>query len=159
MHAYVQIKEIFMKVILLKDMKGMGKKGEIIEVNDGYARNFLIKKGIAQEGTQQNIYVAEQRKKAFDAKVAAERASAQEIANKLKNVTVKVTAKGGENNGKMFGSVTSEMISGALTSLGFDVDKKKIETKESIRDFGTFDVTLRLYPEVTQVIKIEVVRA
>lgn len=149
----------FMKVILLKDMKGMGKKGEIIEVNDGYARNFLIKKGIAQEGTQQNIYVAEQRKKAFDAKVAAERAAAQEIANKLKNITVKVTAKGGENNGKMFGSVTSEMISGALASLGFDVDKKKIETKESIRDFGTFDVTLRLYPEVTQVIKIEVVRA
>ena len=87
-----------MKVILLKDMKGMGKKGEIIEVNDGYARNFLIKKGIAQEGTQQNIYIAEQRKKAFDAKVAAERAAAQEIANKLKNVTVKVAAKGGENN-------------------------------------------------------------
>ena len=72
---------------------------------------------------------------------------------------MKVAAKGGENNGKMFGSVTSEMISGALASLGFDVDKKKIETKESIRDFGTFDVTLRLYPEVTQVIKIEVVRA
>ena len=59
----------------------------------------------------------------------------------------------------MFGSVTNEMISGALSELGFDVDKKKIETKESIRDFGTFDVTLRLYPEVTQVIKIEVVRA
>ena len=77
-------------------MKGMGKKGEIIEVNDGYARNFLIKKGIAQEGTQQNIYVAEQRKKAYDAKVAAERAAAQEVAAKLKNVTVKVTAKGGE---------------------------------------------------------------
>lgn len=140
-------------------MKGMGKKGDIIEVNDGYARNFLIKKGIAQEGTQQNVYVAQQRKKALDAKIAQERECAKEIADKLKNVTVKVCAKGGENNGKMFGSVTSEMISAALGELGFDVDKKKIETKESIRDFGTFEVTLRLYPEVTQVVKIEVVRA
>lgn len=148
-----------MKVILLKDMKGMGKKGDVVEVNDGYARNFLIKKGIAQEGTQQNVYVAQQRKKALDAKIAQERACAKEIADKLKNVTVKVCAKGGENNGKMFGSVTSEMISAALGELGFDVDKKKIETKESIRDFGTFEVTLRLYPEVTQVVKIEVVRA
>ncbi len=148
-----------MKVILLKDMKGMGKKGDVVEVNDGYARNFLIKKGIAQEGTQQNVYVAQQRKKALDAKIAQERTCAKEIADKLKNVTVKVCAKGGENNGKMFGSVTSEMISAALGELGFDVDKKKIETKESIRDFGTFEVTLRLYPEVTQVVKIEVVRA
>lgn len=152
-------KEIFYESHSSQRYERHGQKGEIIEVNDGYARNFLIKKGIAQEGTQQNIYVAEQRKKAYDAKVAAERAAAQEVAAKLKNVTVKVTAKGGENNGKMFGSVTNEMISGALSELGFDVDKKKIETKESIRDFGTFDVTLRLYPEVTQVIKIEVVRA
>lgn len=148
-----------MKVILLKDVKGTGKKGEIVEVNDGYARNFLIKKGLAQEGTQQNIYVAEQRKKAVEAKIAAERAEAREIANKLKNVTVKVSAKGGENNGKMFGSVTSEMISNALKDLGFDIDKKKIEIKDSIRDFGEFEVVLRLYSEVTQNLKIQVVRA
>ena len=148
-----------MKVILLKDVKGTGKKGEIVEVNDGYARNFLIKKGLAQEGTQQNIYVAEQRKKAYEAKIAAERAEAREVANKLKNVTVKVSAKGGENNGKMFGSVTSEMISNALKDLGFDVDKKKIEIKDSIRDFGEFEVVLRLYSEVTQNLKIQVVRA
>lgn len=148
-----------MKVILLKDMKGTGKKGDIIEVNDGYARNFLIKKGFAQEGTTQNIYVADQRKKAHDAKIAQERKEAQELANKLKDVTVKVSAKGGENNGKMFGSVTNEMISNALKELGFDVDKKKIELKESIRDFGNFDVLLRLYPEVTQTLKIQVVRA
>lgn len=148
-----------MKVILLKDVKGTGKKGEIVEVNDGYARNFLIKKGLAQEGTQQNIYVAEQRKKATEAKIAAERAEAREIANKLKNITVKVNAKGGENNGKMFGSVTSEMISTALKDLGFDIDKKKIEIKDSIRDFGEFEVVLRLYSEVTQNLKIQVVRA
>lgn len=148
-----------MKVILLKDVKGTGKKSEIVEVNDGYARNFLIKKGLAQEGTQQNIYVAEQRKKATEAKIAAERAEAREIANKLKNITVKVNAKGGENNGKMFGSVTSEMISTALKDLGFDIDKKKIEIKDSIRDFGEFEVVLRLYSEVTQTLKIQVVRA
>lgn len=148
-----------MKVILLKDVKGTGKKGQIVEVNDGYARNFLIKKGLAQEGTQQNIYVAEQRKKAYEAKIAAERAKAKELANKLKDITVKVSAKGGENNGKMFGSVTSEMISNALKDLGFDIDKKKIEIKDSIRDFGNFEVTLRLYSEVTQTLKIEVVRA
>lgn len=148
-----------MKVILLKDVKGTGKKGQIVEVNDGYARNFLIKKGLAQEGTQQNIYVAEQRKKAYEAKIAAERAEAKELTNKLKDITVKVSAKGGENNGKMFGSVTSEMISNALKDLGFDIDKKKIEIKDSIRDFGNFEVTLRLYSEVTQTLKIEVVRA
>ena len=148
-----------MKVILLKDVKGTGKKGEIVEVNDGYARNFLIKKGLAQAGTQQNIYVAEQRKKAYEAKIAAERAEASEVANKLKNVTVKVSAKGGENNGKMFGSVTSEMISNALKDLGFDIDKKKIEIKDSIRDFGEFEVVLKLYSEVSQTLKINVVRA
>ena len=148
-----------MKVILLKGVKGTGEKGEIVEVNDGYARNFLIKKGLAQEGTQQNIYVAEQRKKAYEAKIAAERAEAREVANKLKNVTVKVSAKGGENNGKMFGSVTSEMISNALKDLGFDIDKKKIEIKDSIRDFGEFEVVLKLYSEVSQTLKINVVRA
>ncbi len=148
-----------MKVILLKDVKGTGKKGEVVEVNDGYARNFLIKKGMAQEGTAQNLYVVEQRKKAYEAKVKAERAEAQAIAEKLKNVVVTVSAKGGENGGRMFGSVTGEMISTALQDLGYSVDKKKIEIKESIRDFGTFEVLLRLYPEVSQTVKINVVRA
>ncbi|MDE6060401.1 MAG: 50S ribosomal protein L9 [Clostridia bacterium] len=148
-----------MKVILLKDVKGTGKKGDVVEVNDGYARNFLIKKGMAQEGTAQNVFALEQRKKALNAKIAAERAEAQAIAEKLKNVTVKVSAKCGENGGRMFGSVTSEMISDAIKQLGYDVDKKKIDTKESIREFGVFEIVLRLYPEVTQTIKIEVVRA
>ena len=148
-----------MKVILLKDVKGAGKQGDIVEVNDGYARNFLIKKGFAMEGTPQNINAAEQKRKAQLAKIAAERAEAQATAQKLKDIVVPVKAKGGENGGKMFGSVTGEMISNALAELGFDVDKKKIETKESIRDFGRFEVVLRLYPEVTQVITIEVVRS
>jgi len=148
-----------MKVILLNDVKGTGKKGEVVEVNDGYARNFLIKKGLAQEGTAQNLYVLEQRRKALEAKIAAERKEAQELAGKLKNVTVSVQAKCGENGGKMFGSVTADMISGALAKLGYDVDKKKIEIKESIREFGEFEVLLKLYPEVSQKLKIKVERA
>lgn len=148
-----------MKVILTQDVKGTGKKGEIVDVNDGYARNFLIKKGLAQEGTAQNLYVADQRRKAHDAKIAAERAEAQAIAAKLKDLVVTVAAKCGENNGRMFGSVTNEMISNTLANMGYTVDKKKIEIKESIRDFGRFEVLVRLYPEVTQTLTIDVVRA
>ena len=133
-----------MKVILNQDVKGTGKKGEIVEVNDGYARNFLLKKGLATEGTTQNLYVAEQRRKAHEAKVAAERAAATEVAGKLRG---------------MFGSVTGENISAALGELGFDIDKKKIEIKESIRDFGDFEVTVRVYPEISTRLKVKVVRA
>ena len=83
-----------MKVILNQDVKGTGKKGEIVEVNDGYARNFLLKKGLATEGTTQNLYVAEQRRKAHEAKVAAERAAATEVAGKLRGIVVTVRMRG-----------------------------------------------------------------
>ena len=148
-----------MKVILNQDVKGTGKKGEIVEVNDGYARNFLIKKGLAAEGTAQNLSVAEQRRKAQEAKAAAARAAAIETAAKLKDVTVTVKMRGGDNGGKMFGSVTGENISEALAALGHDIDKKKIEIKEAIRDFGDFEVTVRVYPEISAKVKIRVERA
>lgn len=148
-----------MKVILNQDVKGTGKKGEIVEVNDGYARNFLLKKGLATEGTTQNLYVAEQRRKAHEAKVAAERAAATEVAGKLRGIVVTVRMRGGDNGGKMFGSVTGENISAALGEPGFDIDKKKIEIKESIRDFGDFEVTVRVYPEISTRLKVKVVRA
>ena len=148
-----------MKVILNQDVKGTGKKGEIVEVNDGYARNFLLKKGLATEGTTQNLYVAEQRRKAHEAKVVAERAAATEVAGKLRGIVVTVRMRGGDNGGKMFGSVTGENISAALGELGFDIDKKKIEIKESIRDFGDFEVTVRVYPEISTRLKVKVVRA
>ncbi len=148
-----------MKVILIKDVKGTGKQGEIIEVNDGYARNFLIKKGLAIEGTPQNINTFEQRKRAQAAKIAAEKAAAVALADQLKGKVITVYAKGGDHGGKMFGSVTAEMISSALADAGYQIDKRKIDIKESIRDFGKFEVTLRLYAEVNQPIDIEVVRA
>lgn len=148
-----------MKVILLKDVKGTGKQGELVEVNDGYARNYLIKKGLAQEGTPQNVNTFEQRKRAQAAKIAQEKAAAQELAASLKGKVIAVAAKGGDNNGRMFGSVTAEMISNALAASGYQVDKKKIEIKESIREFGPAKVTLRLYAEVSTTLDIEVVRA
>lgn len=147
-----------MKVILLADVKGTGKKGDIVEVNDGYARNFLIKKGMAKEGTVQAVYVENEKKKALAAKIAKEKAEAQEIAKTFDGKIIEVKAKGGDNNGKMFGSVTSEMVSNTLKELGYDIDKKKIDIKGTIRDFGEFEVTLRLYPEVSKTIKINVVR-
>lgn len=148
-----------MKIILVKDVKGTGKKDDVLDVNDGYARNFLIKRGFAIEGTAQNLNTLEQRKKALAKRVAAERAQAVEIAAQLKGATIAVAAKGGENNGKMFGSVTAEMISSALKEMGYDIDKRKIEIKDPIREFGKFQVTLKLYSEVSQVVTIEVVRA
>ena len=148
-----------MKVILNQDVKGTGKKGEIVEVNDGYARNFLLKKGLATEGTTQNLYVAEQRRKAKEAKDAADRAAALETVKKLGAVTVTVKMRGGDNGGKMFGSVTGENISEALAEMGFDIDKKKIDIKEAIRDFGDCEVTARVYPEISAKVKIRVERA
>ena len=148
-----------MKVILNQDVKGTGKKGEIVEVNDGYARNFLLKKGLATEGTTQNLYVAEQRRKAKEAKDAADRAAALETVKKLGAVTVTVRMRGGDNGGKMFGSVTGENISEALAEMGFDIDKKKIDIKEAIRDFGDFEVTARVYPEISAKVKVRVERA
>ena len=148
-----------MKVILKADVKGSGKKGDVIEVSDGYARNFLLKKGLATEGTTQNLYVAEQRRKAKEAKDAADRAAALETVKKLGAVTVTVKMRGGDNGGKMFGSVTGENISEALAEMGFDIDKKKIDIKEAIRDFGDFEVTARVYPEISAKVKIRVERA
>ena len=147
-----------MKVILLKDVKGLGKARDIKEVSDGYARNCLLKKGLALEGTAQNLYVAEQRKKAHEAKIAAEKAEAKVLAEQLKKLSLVVKAKAGDNNGKMFGSVTNDNIAQALQEQGYNVDKKKIELKENIRDFGEFEVTVRVYPEITTTLKFTVVR-
>ena len=149
-----------MKIILKQDVKGLGKAGEIKEVNDGYARNFLIKKGLAQEGTAQNLYAAKEKQRIADEKAAQAKAEAQEVAKKLNGQVIKVEAKGGANGGNMFGSVTAEQIAEAVVAAGFEgIDKKKVEIKETIKEFKKFPVTIRLYPEVTAEITIDVVRA
>ncbi len=148
-----------MKVILNSDVKGTGKKGQVVEVSDGYARNFLFKKGLAIEGTKETLYAANQRHIADQKKIEADIAEAKVIAKKLEQLTVEVKAKGGENNGKMFGSVTNDMISNALKEKGFDIDKKKIDISGSIRDFGAFDVKVHLYNQISTTLKVMVTRA
>ncbi|MDE6758046.1 MAG: 50S ribosomal protein L9 [Clostridia bacterium] len=147
-----------MKVLLLKDVKSVGKKGEIVEVNDGYARNFLMKKGLAQQATasvinetnQKNAALARQKQKEYDDAVAT--------ANELKGKNVKIAIKFGEN-GKPFGAVTSKEISQELANLGYDIDKKKINLKDSIKTAGVFDVEIKVYTGVNATIKVTVCQA
>lgn len=137
-----------MKVILLEDVKGTGKKGEVKEVKDGYARNCLIKKGLAQEATPANLNLLQGQKDSAQHKLDVELANAKEIASKLEGKTVVVTAKAGQN-GRLFGTVTSKEISAAIKqSLGLDVDKKKINVAMKIEGFGDFSAEARLYAGV-----------
>ena len=147
-----------MKVLLLKDVKSVGKKGEIVEVNDGYARNFLMKKGLAQQATasvinetnQKNAAIARQKQKEYDDAVAT--------ANELKGKNIKIAIKFGEN-GKPFGAVTSKEISQELANLGYDIDKKKINLKDSIKTAGVFDVEIKVYTGVSATVKVTVCQA
>ena len=144
-----------MKVLLLKDVKSVGKKGEIIEVNDGYARNFLIKKGLAQQATagvinetnQKNAALARQKQKEYEDAVA--------MAKELDGKTISLVIKFGDN-GKSFGAVTSKEISSELAKLGYDIDKKKINLKDSIKTAGVFEVELKVYTNVSATVRVEV---
>ena len=137
-----------MKVILLQDVKGTGKKGEIHEVKDGYGTNFLIKKGLAQEANAKNLNLLQGQKDSAQHKIDVDIANAKEIASKLDGKTVVVTAKAGQN-GRLFGTVTAKEVSAAIKqSLGCDVDKKKINIAMKIEGFGDFSAEARLYPGV-----------
>lgn len=145
-----------MKVILKADVKGSGKKGDIIEVSDGYAKNFLLKKGLADVATATGINEVQQRRTA-DAFHKEEYIKAQkELAAKLNGAKVTVSIRTGKN-GKVFGSVTTEKIAEALAELGFEVDKKKITTKEAIKTVGTFGAEVRLMEGVSAKITVDVV--
>lgn len=138
-----------MKVILLQDVQGTGKKGEIKEVKDGYARNCLIKKGLAQEATKANLNILQGQKDSAQHKIDVDTAAAKETAGKLEGKTVIVTAKAGQND-RLFGTVTSKEVSAAIKqSLGLDVDKKKITLSTKIEGFGDFSATARLYAGVS----------
>ena len=147
-----------MKVILKCDVKGSGKKGDIIEVSDGYARNFLLKRNLAQEATAASLNEALQKKQAQDFHRAEEVKAMQALAASLQGRKVTVAIKTGEN-GKTFGSVTSAQISQALAEQGIEVDKKKILLKDPIKAVGSFDVDIRLMEKIEAKITVEVVSA
>ena len=145
-----------MKVILQQDVKGQGKKGQMIEASDGYARNFLLPRKLAVPATAENINTMQQQEKAKRAQEAAERAAALEMAEKLKECPVKLTAKAG-NGGRLFGSVTSKEVSEALKAQhGIDSAKTKIVLPDPIKAFGTYQLKCKLGYEVSGTINVTV---
>ncbi len=144
-----------MKVILLQDVKAQGKKGDVIDVNDGYARNFLIARGLAEEATPKAIKDINSRKQAEQFHLEQEKQRMREIAEKLKSAPVTVRVKSGET-GKIFGSVTSKEIADALAEQGLDVDKKKIVLKEPIKLTGTYTLDVKMFPDITGKITLNV---
>lgn len=145
-----------MEVILLEDVKNVGKKGEVVKVNDGYGRNVLIKKNQALEATGKNLNDLKL-KKANDDKIAAENlAAAKELGKKIEGSEITITIKVGEG-GKTFGSVSSKEIAEEVKKqLGFDVDKKKVQLKDAIKAVGTHEVKIKLHPQVTATLKVNV---
>lgn len=147
-----------MKVILKADVKGQGKKGELIEVSEGYGRNFLLPRGLAELATADNLNTFRQKEEANARRIALEKAAAQETAAKLKDIRVKIVAKGG-TGGRLFGAVTAKEVSDALKAqTGLDIPKNKI-VMEQIKTFGGFNLKAKLYPEITGEIHVDVVEA
>ncbi|MBO5851937.1 MAG: 50S ribosomal protein L9 [Clostridia bacterium] len=147
-----------MKVILLKDVKNVGKAGEIKEVSDGYARNCLIKQGLAEEATAVKINSLNIKKGAQDYHKREEIKALTEEAKNLNGKTITIKVKSGDN-GKMFGSVTSKEIAEALSEIGFNVDKKKILLKDPIKTFGVHPVEVKFLQDVIAKIKVSVENA
>ena len=147
-----------MKVILLQDVKGKGKKGQMIEVSDGYARNFMLPKKLAQEATADNINTMRMNDKATAERIAKEKAAALELSNKLRTMTLVVTAKGG-GQGRLFGAVTNAEIAAALEKQGIKLDKRKIVLGENIKNVGTYTVTCKLGYEISAPLTVKIEEA
>lgn len=146
-----------MKVILLDNIKGVGKKDEVINASDGYARNYLLPKKLAVEANAENMSKLNNKKEAANYKKDVEKQNAEELAKKIKGIMLKVRVKSGEN-GKIFGGVTSKEISDNLKSqYNFDIDKKKIDLKETIKTLGSFNVNIKLFEGVVANLKVEVI--
>ena len=145
-----------MKVIFLQDVKGKGKKGQMAEISDGYARNYLLPKKLAMEATPDAINTMRMNDKAAAEKAAKERAEAVEVSKKLREMTVVVTAKGG-GTGKLFGSVTSQEIADALKAKsGIVIDKRKIVLSDPIKNVGTYTVQCKLGYEITAPLTVKI---
>ena len=148
-----------MKVILLQDVKGKGKKGQLLEVSDGYARNYMLPRKLATEATPDAVNTMRMNDKATQERQAKERAEALELRNRMKDMTVVVTAKGG-GAGRLFGSVTNTEVSEALAKqAGVQLDKRKIVLDEPIKSVGVYTVKCKLGYEINAELKIEVKEA
>ncbi|MBQ4073552.1 MAG: 50S ribosomal protein L9 [Clostridia bacterium] len=146
-----------MKVILLQDVQGHGKKGEVVVINDGYAKNFLIPKKMAVEATKQMMNEIAQKTAKEARLLKEEREAAEALAKQLKGITVTILAKfGGE---KMYGSITTQDVADALKAMGYTVDKKKIVIKDNIKAVGIYDAEIKVYRDINAKIKIKVDRA
>ena len=148
-----------MKVILQQDVKGQGKKGQLVDVSDGYARNFLLAKKLAVPATPENVNTMKQQEKARKAQEAAEKAEAEALSKKLESITVKVAAKAGEG-GRLFGAVTSKEISEALNAqFGLNIAKAKLVLEEPIKACGSYKIKAKLGYEVIGIVNVMVVEA
>lgn len=136
-----------MKIILMQDVKGLGKKGEMVNASDGYARNYLFPRSLAKLANSQALTELENREKAEKNRIEKEMVIFREAAEKINGVTIKISANAGQN-GKLFGSITAKEIADHITKeLGVEVDKRKI-TVEDIKNYGTYEAEIKLYPGI-----------
>ncbi|MNO15007.1 50S ribosomal protein L9 [compost metagenome] len=144
-----------MKVIFLKDVKGQGKKGEIKEVSEGYAQNFLIPRGLVRLATEGNVKTLENQTAAEVKRKENEKQEAVNLGKKLEEMTIGLKAKAGEG-GRLFGAITSKQVAEALEKAGVKIDKRKIEMHDPIRTLGVTQVPVKLHPEVKATLKVQV---
>jgi len=152
----LSVRQIDMKVILLADVKGLGKADDIVEVNDGYARNFLFKKNLALEATPTNLNAIKLKKGSLAEKSRRELIAAQEAGRTLAGQNITLEMKSGEG-GRLYGAVTAMDVAAALEKKGYKIDKKQISIKNPIKMIGSCEVGLKLHPEVSVNITVDVV--
>jgi large subunit ribosomal protein L9 len=146
-----------MKVILKEDIKKLGKIGQIVDVADGYARNYLVPKGLAIEASTKNIRSLEHEKKIIQERAKKHKDSAQDLASRISAMILTIRAKAGEEE-KLFGSVTTMDIAEALLNEGVEIDKKKISLEEPIKRLGSYAVQIKLHPDVSVPLNIQVIQ-
>ncbi|MBQ8031934.1 MAG: 50S ribosomal protein L9 [Butyrivibrio sp.] len=145
-----------MQVILLEDVKSLGKKGDILKVSDGYARNMILPKKLGVEATQKNLNELKNQQKRDSIVAKQQLDEAKAYGEKIEKETVQLTMKAGEG-GRVFGSVSSkEIVTAAKQQFGFDLDKKKLQMPEPIKAFGTYEIPVKLHPQVTATLKVSV---
>jgi large subunit ribosomal protein L9 len=146
-----------MKVVLRDDVKNVGKMGQVVDVAAGYARNYLVPKGLAIEANTKNIKSLEHEKRIIGEKAKRIKNSAQDLANKISTITLTIKANAGEE-GKLFGSVTTMDIAELLKNEGVEIDKKKISFDEPIKRLGSYSVNVKIHPEISAQLNVEVVQ-